>query len=126
MNLFKSIIVTLTLAFSLGFLPTTVFAAAPTSPAEAKASINLVIGHASEAVKSIEAGEDENSIRVHIKAALRECKKITGAEQLEKKRLKVSRLFKKARTALKKGDRDKAKDYLIDAEKKFEILKEYL
>ncbi len=123
MKLFKSFIVALSLTFSLGFFPTTVISA---EPAAAEASINFVIHHAKEAIKAIDGGESENSVRLHIKAALRECKKITGAEMLEKKRLKVSRLFKKARTELKNGEREKAKAFLSDAEEKFEILKKYI
>lgn len=114
MKLLKSFILAISLVFSLG---------AVAGPSE---DIDIVLGHVAEAIKAIDAGKSQEEVREHIKASLRVCKEITGKEMLEKKRLKHSRLLKKARTALKKGEPQKAKDFLIETEKKFESLKRYI
>ncbi len=126
MKQIKGIIVILSLAFSLGFIPTTAIAAGPLSAASAKASIKTVIGHTKEAIKAIDSGENNKSIKTHIKAALRESKEITGTELLEKKRLKVSRSLKKARSALKKDNKEETKAFLIKTVEDFEKLKSYI
>ncbi len=119
MKLLKSFIFAFALALSLGSFSTTVTAA----PIE---GINLVLDHVAEAIKAIDAGESNEAVREHVLASLRESKEILGTEMLEKNRLKASRSLKKARTALKKGDTQKAKDLLGEAEKKFADLKKFI
>ena len=118
MKLLKSFIIAVLLALSLGYVST----AAATSLDK----INLVQKHIAEAIKTIDAGESNEAAREHVLASLRESKEITGTELLEKNRLKASRPLKKARTALKKDDAQKAKELLGEAEKKFEGLKKLL
>lgn len=120
MKLLKSFIVAILIALSLGIVSTTAIAAPPLE------GINLVLGHIAEAIKAIDAGESKEAVRVHVLASLRESKEITGTELLEKNRLKASRSLKKARTALKKGDSQTAKDLLSKTEKSFEGLKNLL
>lgn len=120
MKLLKSFIFIFALALSLGSFSTIVAAAPPIE------GINLVLGHVDEAIKAIDAGESNEVAREHILASLRESKKITGTELLEKNRLKASRSLKKARTALKKDDTQKTKELLGEAEKKFTDLKKFI
>ena len=120
MKLLKSFFFAFVLALSLGSFSTTVAAAPPIE------GINLVLGHVAEAIKAIDAGESNEAAREHVLASLRESKEILGTEMLEKNRLKASRSLKKARTALKKGDTQKAKGLLVEAEKKFTDLKKFL
>jgi len=123
MKLLKSFIIVFSLALTLGFVSTSVIAAGPPTAASGLKGINGVQGHVTEAIAAIDAGESQEAVRQHIKVALRICKEIVGTEVLEKKRLKYSRLLKKARTALKKDKPQEAKVFLIDAKKKFETLK---
>lgn len=118
MKIIKSFIIAVSLALSLGYVST----AAATSLDQ----IKLVQSHIAEAVKAIDAGESNEVAREHVLASLRESKEITGTEMLEKNRLKASRPLKKARTALKQDDPQKAKEFLGEAEKKFEGLKKLL
>ncbi|NOR71274.1 MAG: YfdX family protein [Methylomarinum sp.] len=120
MNIIKSFIFIFALALFLGSFSTTVSAAPPIE------GINLVLGHVTEAIKAIDAGESNEAVREHVLASLRESKEILGTEMLEKNRLKASRSLKKARTALKKGDTQKAKNLLGEAEKKFADLKKFI
>ena len=118
MKSLKSFIIAVSLLLSLGY----VSIAAATSLDQ----IKLVQSHIAEAIKAIDAGESNEVAREHVLASLRESKEITGTEMLEKNRLKASRPLKKARTALKKDDPQKAKEFLGEAEKKFAGLKKYL
>jgi hypothetical protein len=126
MKLLKSFIIGLSLAFSLGFIPTTVIAAGPPTSASTLNGINTVLEHVSEAIKAIDAKVEPNEVREHIKVALRNCKEITGKESMEKKRLKYSRLLKKARTEIKNGYPDHARELLVETHAKFESLKKLI
>ncbi len=126
MTLLKSFIVALSLAFSLGIMSTAAIAAGPPTAASTTKSINAVLAHTDEAIKAIDADAGPNEVRAHIKMALRECKEITGAEAMEKRRLKFSRLFKKARTEVKNGFAEQAREHLVEAKEKFESLKKYM
>lgn len=126
MKLLKSFIIALSLALSLGGVSSTAIAAGPPSAASSVKAINLVLEHVAAGIKAIDNGETSAAVKEHIRTALRESKEITGAELLEKKRLKASRSLKKARSALKKGDTAGTKSFLEKTAKDFETLKKYI
>jgi len=124
MKLLKSAVVAVTLALSLGSFSTTAVACEDGrtcfGPVEA---INITLGHIAEAMKSLNDGENGPTVEKYIKEAQSSNKEINANDVVDRNRQRANAHLKKAKSALRKGDRVGATAHLEAAEKAFAALK---
>ncbi len=79
--------------------------------------------------QALQAIKDENADGVvikQIKDALKLTKEINANDKVDRNRMRANASLKKARKAIKEGDRDEAKVFLVEAKERFDGLKPML
>ena len=127
MNILKSAVFAFCLAFSLGAFTTTAVACERGKTCiDPIDGINTVLGHITEAIAAIDADAGKDVIQGHIKQAKKKSKEISANDKVERSRIRANGFLKKARSAIKKDDTQKAKELLGEAEKAFADLKKLI
>lgn len=86
-------------------------------------AIDATLVQINEALKSVDNQSGDEAIIKNIKEALSASKEINANDKLDRNRNRANEYLKKARTAVKDGDLNKAKAELKESEKRFADLK---
>lgn len=127
MKLLRSTVVASAFALSMGSLPVNaeicLGMACMYNHMTPMQAIDATLVQVNEASKSLENHASEEEIIKNIKEALAASKEINANDKLDRNRNRANDYLKKARSAIKDGDLNKARDELKESEKRFAELK---
>lgn len=127
MKLLKSAVVAIALAVSLGSFSTTAVACEDGRTCYGpQQAIDITQGKIAEAMRSIDDGDEKDTILGLIKAAQRSAKEVNANDKVAAHIQRAVGFLKKARGAVKRGKLVEATERLIDSEKKFESIKDMI
>lgn len=127
MKILKSAVIALSLALSFGTFSTTAVACEDGRTCYGpEQAIDMTLGHIAMSLKMISEGADADDIQKMIKKAMDAQKEINANDLVARHRQKANGHLRKARSAAKKGELEKAADHLVKGEKGFEGLKKIL